>query len=385
MLDKARKMQQQLIKWRRDFHMHPELGFQETRTSAIVANTLENLGYRVRRNVGSTGVVADLGSGEPMIAIRADMDALPIQETNDVPYVSQNPGVMHACGHDAHTAMALGTATLLAEEKFPGTVRFLFQPAEETGDKEGISGAPHMIRDGAMEGVNMIVALHVDPLTPVGDICNEAGPASGGADSWFGSVIGKGGHGASPHDTIDPIFISAHIIFAMNGIVSRRLNPFNPAAVSIGAIHAGQAENVIPTQVDFKGTLRYTEHNVQEQIHAEIERAFSLARTLGGDYELRFEIGTPPMQNHPAAVELIQKTAVDLLGEEHIVPFRKGLGAEDFSCFTEMAPGAMFALGARIEGDQRYAHNPRFDIDEGALQVGAALLAESALRFLQKK
>jgi amidohydrolase len=378
-------MQQQLIKWRRDFHMHPELGFQETRTSAIVANTLENLGYRVRRNVGSTGVVADLGSGEPMIAIRADMDALPIQETNDVPYVSQNPGVMHACGHDAHTAMALGTATLLAEEKFPGTVRFLFQPAEETGDKEGISGAPHMIRDGAMEGVNMIVALHVDPLTPVGDICNEAGPASGGADSWFGSVIGKGGHGASPHDTIDPIFISAHIIFAMNGIVSRRLNPFNPAAVSIGAIHAGQAENVIPTQVDFKGTLRYTEHNVQEQIHAEIERAFSLARTLGGDYELRFEIGTPPMQNHPAAVELIQKTAVDLLGEEHIVPFRKGLGAEDFSCFTEMAPGAMFALGARIEGDQRYAHNPRFDIDEGALQVGAALLAESALRFLQKK
>ena len=385
MLDKARKMQQQLIKWRRDFHMHPELGFQETRTSAIVANTLENLGYRVRRNVGSTGVVADLGSGEPMIAIRADMDALPIQETNDVPYVSQNPGVMHACGHDAHTAMALGTATLLAEEKFPGTVRFLFQPAEETADKEGISGAPHMIWDGAMEGVNMIVALHVDPLTPVGDICNEAGPASGGADSWFGSVIGKGGHGASPHDTIDPIFISAHIIFAMNGIVSRRLNPFNPAAVSIGAIHAGQAENVIPTQVDFKGTLRYTEHNVQEQIHAEIERAFSLARTLGGDYELRFEIGTPPMQNHPAAVELIQKTAVDLLGEEHIVPFRKGLGAEDFSCFTEMAPGAMFALGARIEGDQRYAHNPRFDIDEGALQVGAALLAESALRFLQKK
>jgi amidohydrolase len=385
MLDKARKMQQQLIKWRRDFHMYPELGFQETRTSAIVADALEILGYCVRRNVGSTGVVADLGSGEPVIAIRADMDALPIQETNDAPYVSQNPGVMHACGHDAHTAMALGAATLLAEEKFPGTVRFLFQPSEEAGDAEGISGAPHMIRDGGMEGVNMIVALHVDPLTPVGDICNEAGPASGGADSWFGSVIGKGGHGASPHDTIDPIFISAHIIFAMNGIVSRRLNPFNPAAVSIGAIHAGQAENVIPTQVDFKGTLRYTEHNVQEQIHAEIERAFSLARTLGGDYELRFEIGTPPMQNHPAAVELIQKTAVDLLGEEHIVPFRKGLGAEDFSCFTEMAPGAMFALGARIEGDQRYAHNPRFDIDEGALQVGAALLAESALRFLQKK
>jgi len=385
MLDKARKMQQQLIEWRRDFHMHPELGFQETRTSAIVADALENLGYRVRRNVGSTGVVADLGSGEPVIAIRADMDALPIQETNDAPYVSQNLGVMHACGHDAHTAMALGAATLLAAEKFPGTVRFLFQPSEEAGDAEGISGAPYMIRDGAMEGVDLVIALHVDPATQVGDILNESGPASGGVDSWFGRIVGKGGHGAHPQKTIDPIYISAHVIFALNGIVSRRLDPFNPAVVSIGAIHAGQAENVIPAQVDFAGTLRYTEHKVQEQIHTEIERAFALARVLGGDYELRFEIGNPPMQNHPAAVELIRLAAADLLGSEHILPIQKGLGAEDFGCFSEVAPGAMFALGTRIEGDERYAHNPRFDIDERALQVGAALLAESALRFLQRQ
>jgi amidohydrolase len=385
MLDKARKMQQQLIEWRRDFHMHPELGFQEMRTSAIVADALENLGYRVQRTVGSTGVVADLGSGEPLIAIRADMDALPIQESNDVPYVSQNPGVMHACGHDAHTAMALGAAALLAEEKFPGTVRFLFQPAEELSGPDGFSGAPHMIRDGAMEGVDMVIALHVDPATPVGDIRLESGPASGGVDSWFGRVIGKGGHGAQPHETIDPIFISAHVIFALNGIVSRRLHPFSPAVVSIGAIHAGQAENVIPAQVDFAGTLRYTEYKVQEQIHTEIERAFALARALGGDYELRFEIGNPPMQNHPAAVELIRGAAADLLGSEHILPFQKGMGAEDFGCFSEVASGAMFVLGTRIEGDERYGHNPRFDIDERALQVGAALLAESALRFLQKK
>ncbi|MBU2611602.1 MAG: amidohydrolase, partial [Chloroflexi bacterium] len=314
MLDKAKAIQGQLTAWRRDFHMHPELGFQETRTSTIVADMLEKLGYRVLRNVGITGVVADLGSGAPIIAIRADMDALPIQETNDVPYKSQNPGVVHACGHDAHTAMSLGAATLLAEEKFPGTVRFLFQPSEEAGDAEGISGAPHMIREGAMEGVDLVIALHVDPATPVGDIRIESGPASGGVDSWFGRVIGKGGHGARPQETIDPIFISAHVIFALNGIVSRRVHPFSPAVVSIGAIHAGQAENVIPAQVDFAGTLRYTEHKVQKQIHVEIERAFTLARTLGGDYELRFEIGTPPMQNHPAAVELIQKTAADLLG-----------------------------------------------------------------------
>ncbi len=385
MLDKARAMQGQLIAWRRGFHAHPELGFQETRTAAAVADLLEKLGCRVRRGVGKTGVVADLGSGSPMIAIRADMDALPIQEANDVPYISQNPGVMHACGHDAHTAMLLGAATLLAEEEFPGAVRFLFQPSEEAGDDEGISGAPRMIQDGAMESVDMVIALHVEPATPVGDIRNESGPASGGVDSWFGRVIGKGGHGAHPHEAIDPIFISAHVIFALNGIVSRRLHPFSPAVVSVGAIHAGQAENVIPAAVDFAGTLRYTERKVQEQIHAEIERAFSLARALGGDYELRFEIGAPPMQNHPAAVELIRRAAADLLGEGHILPFIKELGAEDFGCFSEVVPGAMFALGTRVEGDRRYGHNPRFDIDERALPIGAAVLAEAALRFLRGK
>ncbi|MFH1906282.1 MAG: M20 family metallopeptidase [Chloroflexota bacterium] len=384
MLNKAKAIQEQLTAWRRDFHMHPELGFQETRTAAKVAETLEGFGYRVRRGVGKTGVIAEIGAGKPIIAIRADMDALPIVEANDVPYCSKNEGVMHACGHDGHTTMGLGAALLLAREQFPGTVRFLFQPSEEVADEENLSGAPRMIAEGAMKNVDMVIALHVDPATPVGDIRIESGPASGGVDSWFGRVVGKGGHGARPQETIDPIFISAHVIFALNGIVSRRVHPFSPAVVSIGAIHAGQAENVIPAQVDFAGTLRYTEHKVQEQIHVEIERAFTLARTLGGDYELRFEIGTPPMQNHPAAVELIQKTAADLLGGEHILPFQKELGAEDFGCFSEVAPGAMFVLGARIEGDERFGHNPRFDIDERALPVGAALLAESARRFLRK-
>lgn len=382
MLEKAKTIQKKLVAWRRDFHMHPELGFQETRTAGIVADELDKLGCRVRHGIGRTGVVADLGTGSPVIAIRADMDALPILEDNDVPYRSQNPGVMHACGHDAHTAMLLGTATLLAREKFNGTVRFLFQPSEESNGPEGQSGAPLMIHDGAMEGVDLVIAQHVDPMTAVGDICNEAGAASGGVDSWFGRIIGKGGHGAAPQDTVDPIFISAHVIFALNGIVSRRLDPFNPAVVSIGAIHAGQAENVIPAAVDFAGTLRYTEAEVQKQIHTEIEHAFSLTRPLGGDYELRFDTGTPPMHNHPRAVELIHQAAVALLGEEHIVPFKKGLGAEDFGCFSELAPGAMFTLGVRAGSDQRYAHNPRFDLDESALPIGTAILAETALRFV---
>jgi amidohydrolase len=313
------------------------------------------------------------------------MDALPIVEANDVPYCSKNEGVMHACGHDAHTAMALGTATLLAKEKFPGTVRFLFQPSEEAADEENLSGAERMVAEGAMQGVDMVIALHVDPYSPVGDIRIESGPASGGVDSWFGAVLGKGAHGARPFDSIDPIYISGHVILALNAIISRRMHPFDPSVVSIGSLHGGQAENVIPERVEFSGTLRYTEMRVQKEIHAEIERAFSLARALGGDYELRFEIGTPPMQNHPEAVKLIETAAADLLGREHILPFQKELGAEDFGCFSEVAPGAMFVLGTRIENDERFGHNPRFDIDERALPIGAAVLAESALRFLRSK
>ena len=385
MLDKAKSIEKQIVDWRRDFHMHPELGFTETRTSAKVAEACEKMGYRVRRGVGRTGVVADFGSGSPVIAIRADMDALPILESNQVPYASQNAGVMHACGHDGHTAMALGAASLLAREKFQGTVRFLFQPSEEVGDEEGISGAPRMIEDGAMEGVDFVIAQHVDPAAATGTIGIEAGPSSGGVDSWFGEIIGHGGHGAKPETTVDPFFITAHVIFAMNGIVSRRINPFDPAVVSIGSINGGFTENVIPDRVKLTGTLRYTDVKVQKKIHAEIERAFEIARTLGGEYELKFEIGTPPMINHPKAADLIRAVGVDLLGNENVRPFEKTLGAEDFGCFMEHVPGAMFTLGIRIDSDPRTIHNPHFDINENALPIGTAILAESALRFLRSK
>lgn len=385
MLAKANNIAGKLVSWRRDFHMHPELGFQETRTSALVAEISESLGCRIRRGVGRTGLVVELGEGCPVIALRADMDALPLQETNQVKYVSQNSGVMHACGHDGHTAMLLGAAALLANEKFPGTVRFLFQPSEEVGDAEGISGAPRMIADGAMQGVDMVIALHVDSSTPVGDIRVEAGPASGGVDSWFGTIIGKGGHAAKPHETVDPFDISAHVILALNAIPSRRISAFEPAVVSVGSIRGGHTQNVIPDRVELTGTLRYTETRVQEKIHAEIKRAFGLARALGGDYELRYEIGVPPMQNHPEAVKLIRDAAAGLLGDEHVLLMEKDLGAEDFGCYSAMVPGAMFLLGTLIEGDERVGHNPRFDIDERALPIGSAILAESALRFLRVK
>lgn len=384
MLKKAHAMFEDLIHWRRDFHTHPELGFNEHRTAEIVARELEKLGYKVRRGVGKTGIVADIGVGEgPTIAIRADMDALPIQEIKDREYASLNPGIMHACGHDSHTAMALGAATLIATELVPGRVRFLFQPAEEIADQDGKSGAPRMIEDGALEGVDLVIAQHVDPHSPVGTISISAGPASGGVDSWFGKIIGQGGHGAYPDQTVDPFFILGHVIMSLNGIVSRRLNPFQPAVVSIGMVRGGYTQNVIPEQVEISGTLRYTDSAILDQIRAEIRRAFEISRNLGGNYELIFEYGGGPNINHEAAAGLLKNAAVSVLGEANVFPGRPTLGAEDFGAFSEKIPGAMFTLGTRIEGDERTLHHPRFDIDESAMPIGSAILAEAAIQFFR--
>jgi amidohydrolase len=386
MLKQSHAIYEELVHWRRDFHMHPELGFTEQRTAEIIAKELEKMGYKVRRGVGRTGVVADLGDENgPTIAIRADMDALPIVEAADREYASLNPGVMHACGHDSHTAMALGVAALLTKEKFPGRVRFLFQPSEEAGDDEGISGAPRMIADGALEGVDFVIAQHVDPQEPVGTMGIIAGPASGGVDSWYGKIFGVGGHGAHPQETVDPFYILAHIIMALNAIVSRRLNPFQPAVVSIGTIKGGFAQNVIPDQVEITGTLRYADPQIHPQIRDEIKRAFEIARNLGGNYELKFEYGGPPMINHAAAADLLSEAGIAVLGRENVHPMTPTLGAEDFGAFTEKVPGAMFTLGTLIEGDERILHHPRFDIDERAMPVGTAVLAEAALRFLRRE
>lgn len=384
MLEHAREIAPKIIEWRRQFHMHPELGFEEYQTAARVAQVLTELGYRVRTGVGRTGVIGEKGQGKPTIAIRADMDALPIQETNQVPYASQVPGKMHACGHDAHTAIVLGVAMLLAEEDLPGTVRLLFQPAEEVADEENKSGAPRMIEDGAMENVEAVLALHVDAHTAVGDIRIGSGPSSGGVDNFTATIIGKGGHGARPHEVVDPIWIAAHVIFALNGIISRRIDPFAPAVISIGSIHAGDAENVIPDQVRLSGTIRYMDPQVQQQIHQEIEKALSVARLFGGDYQLRIDLSDPPMINDEQVVRFLEQVAGDLLGKEHVLPPKRGLGAEDFGQFSKLAPGAMFGLGCLIEGDERTHHNPRFDIDERCLPIGAAILAEATVRFLQK-
>jgi len=385
MLKQAHAISEELIEWRRDFHMHPEIGFELHRTSKIVADELEKMGYRVKRGVGKTGVVAEIGEGGKVIAIRADMDALPILEQNEYEYVSQNKGAMHACGHDSHTAMALGAALLLSKEKLPGRVRFLFQPCEETTDEEGKSGAQRMSAEGAMDGVDYIIAQHVDPQKPVGTIGINAGPNSGGVDSWYGVITGKGGHGAHPDKTIDPFYLLAHVILALNGIVSRRINPFEPAVVSIGSISGGFTENVIPDKVKITGTLRFTDEGVHQKILAEIRRAFDIAKTLGGDYELKIETGGPPMINDQAVADLIEKTGQDMLGPENVHEIEKTLGAEDVGEFMKYAPGAMFTLGTQKKVHEEYLlHHPKFDLDERALPIGTAMLVETAKRFLEE-
>jgi amidohydrolase len=383
MLERAREIESKLVAWRREFHAHPELGFRETRTAARVAEELRALGYRVQVGVGRTGVLAERGDGRPVVAVRADMDALPIEEENEVPYASQVPGVMHACGHDAHVAMGLGVATLLAEEAFPGTLRLLFQPAEELEDEEGISGAPRMIEDGALDGVSAVLALHVAAALATGDVAVQSGSASAGVDTFYATVIGRGAHGARPHEGVDPILLAGHVVLALHGIVSRRLDPCEPAVVSVGSIHGGHADNVIPDHVDLSGTLRFTTAEARDRIHAEVGRALEVARALGGDYRLRIVSGCPPVVNDPEMVELLRRVAVDLLGKEHVRLPVRAMGAEDFSFFSALAPGAMFRLGCQIEGDERRAHSPRFDLDERCLPIGTAVLSEAALRLLR--
>ena len=384
MYEKALTIHNDIQDWRRMIHSNPELSFQENQTAAMVAELLEGWGYRVQTGVGQTGVVAEKGTGEPVIGLRADMDALPIQEADDRPYASQNPGVMHACGHDAHTAMLLGVARLLADKDFPGTLRLIFQPAEEDDDDDGVSGAPRMIQDGALEGVEHVIALHVDSSEPVGTIAIDDGPVSAGVDTFYAAVIGRGGHGAAPHRALDPIHIAGHVILALHGIISRRMNPHHPAVVTIGSLHAGEASNVIPERVELSGTIRYMDPDDQQTIHLEVERALQIAEAMGAKCELKIVKGYPPAFNDPEVAGLLERTAIELFGKKQVKAPKDSMGAEDFGFMTNLAPGAMFMLGCRIEGDERKHHNPRFDIDEDCLPYGTALLAEGALRLLKR-
>lgn len=383
----AQQLNDQLVAWRRDIHMHPELSFQEQRTARLVADTLAELGIEAQTGVGKTGVVGYLGEGSPVIGIRADMDALPIQETNDVSYRSQTPGVMHACGHDAHTAILLGVARLLAQmpDRPPGQVRFLFQPSEENSDDEGKSGAPRMIEDGAMAGVDAVIALHVASDLPSGRITVEDGYSTANEDSFQITLTGTGGHGAMPHQTVDPVFILAQVLNAIQGIRARRIDPTKSAALSIGEIHAGAASNVIPSEVYISGTMRSFDDGTRQQLRDELLQTLQVARALGGDFTLRIRPGYPSNYNEPDVAALMRASATAIAGPETVMEPEKMMGAEDFAFMTRQAPGAMFMLGAAVGDYNRPHHTPVFDIDESVLPLGVAMLADVTCQLLEEK
>ncbi|EHR77703.1 peptidase M20 [Thermococcus litoralis DSM 5473] len=368
-LEEALKIKDQIIAWRRDFHMHPELGYEEERTSKIVEEHLREWGYRIKR-VG-TGIIADIGKGEKTVALRADMDALPVQEENDVPYKSRIPGKMHACGHDAHTAMLLGAAKIIAEHEneLPNKVRLLFQPAEEGGN-----GALKMIEGGALEGVNAIFGIHVWMELPSGVVGIREGPFMAGVGRFEVEIEGKGGHGASPHETIDPIPIAAQVILAFQTIISRNLNPLESGVVSVGSIKAGEAFNVIPERVYMSGTYRFFTSETKSLIEKRIEEILK-GTTLANNasYGLKIEEVGPPTINDPEMVSLARKVAQNLGLKVEEVP--KTMGAEDFAFYLQKVPGAFIALGIKNEekGIIYPHHHPRFNVDEDVLHLGTAL------------
>lgn len=385
MLERATALQDRLRALRRDIHQYPELGFQEKRTAALIAETLSSLGIRVQTGVARTGVVGYLEGGDgPMVALRADMDALPIQEENDVAYASRVDGVMHACGHDAHVAALLGAAMLLAESPPPGRVRFLFQPSEEGPDDEGKSGGLRFVEEGVMDGVDAVFGLHVSSEHPVGTVALRPGPLMAAADLFEVEVLGEGCHGAYPHKGTDTVLLAAHVILALQQIVSRRIDPVESAVVTVGSVVAGTKHNIIPEKALLKGTIRAFSADVRQQILDELPRACSVAQSLGGDFVLRVVEGYPPTVNDPGLTSFVRQTAIDLLGVNSVLEAEMRMGAEDFSFLAREAPGCFWRLGARTPGGpERKGHSPTFDIDEAALPLGAATLAEVADRYLR--
>ncbi len=388
-IDRAEAMKEKLVAIRRDLHMHPELSFQEVRTARQVSKTLDELGIENTTGIAKTGVVGHLGEGSPVIALRADMDALPIVEGTDRPYRSENEGVMHACGHDAHTTSLLGAAMLLAEDfaagKLKGTVRLLFQPAEENWDAEGKSGGQRMVEEGALEGADAVVGLHVISTLPSNQVFVREGPFMAAVDTFEGKVIGRGGHGAYPHEALDPIWLSAQVINAIHGIVSRRMNPVENGLISVTMIHAGTANNIIPVEVYLQGTIRSFKESVREHLHRDLDKAFSVTRAWGGDYQLDIQRGYPVTANDPGMARFVREMATGLIGPERVKEATMEMGAEDFSYMARAKPGAFFYLGAKKDNVERRHHDPAFDIDEAVLPTGAALLAEAARKYLVEK
>ena len=370
-----------LVRDRRDLHQHPELGFKETRTGTLVEERLRGLGYEVKTGVGRTGIVGLKGTGARCVLLRADMDALPIEEANEVPYRSRHPGAMHACGHDGHVAIGLEVARRLAAVTLPGAVKFAFQPAEELS-----GGATAMIGDGILgaPAVNAAFGVHVWNELPVGMIGITAGAMMASVDEFEITIAGTGGHAAMPHRAIDPVLVAAHVITALQSLVSRRRDPFEEGVVSVTQVSAGHAFNVIPPQATLRGTVRTFGGKFYEDAPRLVEdTARGIARALGADATIEFRRLTGPLVNDPAMADLMKNVGEEIVGKNRVQGDIRTMGGEDMSYFLKQIPGCFAFVGsARADGTSFPHHSPRFDIEEDALPIAAELLTQTTARYL---
>ncbi len=388
----AAALQPQLVAWRRDFHAHPELGFQEVRTAGIVADHLRGLGLELTTGVGKTGVVAlvepdNLPADAPTVMLRFDMDALPIAEENDVPYRSQTPGVMHACGHDGHTAIGMGVAQVLTQHRqaLAGRVKLVFQPAEE-----GLGGALAMIADGALAAPSPTAAfgLHLWSRLPLNQVVVQAGPLMAGADKVNLVVEGVGGHGAMPHETIDAIVVASEIVLAWQTIVARSVEPTTPAVITVGTFHAGGASNVIAGRAELGCSIRSFDLATRDLLVRRMrEVADGVCAAHGARCELTFTAGVLPTINSDAGAELMRGVAAEIVGAEQVTTITPAMVGEDMSEFLMRAPGCFVLVGANDPNGPLNSphHSPTFDFDERMLSTGVALLASTAAAYLQQQ
>lgn len=385
-MQEAQSMREELVARRRDFHRHPELAFEEVRTAGIVAEELNKLDMEVQTGVGKTGVVAMLDGQKdgPTVLVRADMDALPILEANETDYISTAAGKMHACGHDGHTAIGLGVAKLLSRhrDKIAGRIKFVFQPAEEIA-----SGAKAMIEDGALENPrpDVTLGLHLWNTAPTGKLGVADGPVMAGSSEVHIKITGRGGHGASPHETVDPITCAAQMITALQHVVSRNVDPLESAVISITKIHAGTATNIIPQEVEMAGTVRTFKTAVRDLVSRRIEEVCKgIAAAMSCAVEVRVEHYTEPVANHPEVSERVRKLFKQMVGEDKLDTTERTMGAEDVGLFMDDVPGMYFFLGSAdsARGLDYAHHHPRFDFDEDALPLGVALLAAAVSEYV---
>ncbi len=381
-------LKDEVISLRRDFHKHPELGFQEKRTAQIVENYLKDCGIEVHPHIAKTGVMGILrGSKEgKTVLLRADMDALPIEELNEIPYKSVNKGVMHACGHDGHTAMLLVAAKVLSRHRneISGSVKFVFQPSEEKTP----GGAIKMIEEGVMENphVDKAFGLHLGNMIPAGIIALREGVMTAEADSFKISITGKGGHGAYPHTSVDPVVIASQTVMALHTIVSREINPINPVVLTIGKIHSGDVFNVIPESAELLGTVRTLDKNIAKTIPERIERiAKNTAQAFRGSAEVQYTFGYPPLINSKEETLYVRSVAKEVVGEKKVIESPVSMGGEDMAYFLERAKGAFFWLGSmnKEKGLDKPHHSAYFNFDEDVLPIGVEMHVRIALGLLK--